>query len=122
MLGTWKHVVTVVSALCALAVPIQAAEVMFDLRVQGGRVAQDLRLIRVKTGDLVRLRLSVDRPLLLHLHGYDVEQSVTPAATGEIVFSARIAGQFPLYIAIPDRRGGHSHEEQALVTIEVRPR
>ena len=102
--------------------PAPAAEVTIDLRIAGGRVPENLRLVKVKQGDLVRLRWNADRPLRLHLHGYDVELGVTPGVTAETVFSARSAGQFPLYIAIPDRRGGHTHEEPPLVTVEVEPR
>jgi hypothetical protein len=107
---------------CFLAAPVQAAELVFDLRVERGRVPEAMRVIRVNQGDLVRLRWSVDRPTALHLHGYDVEQTIAPGAIGEVIFSARSAGQFPLYIAIPDRRGGHSHEEPPLVVLEVQPR
>jgi hypothetical protein len=109
-------------ALCSLAPPAHAAELSFDLRVERGRVPETMRFIRVKQGDLVKLRWSVDRPTALHLHGYDVEQTFTPNVIGEMIFSARVAGRFPLYIATPDRRGGHSHDEQPLVTIEVQPR
>jgi hypothetical protein len=115
-------VLCLVWALCVFAAPVQAAEVTVDLRIANGRVPENLRLIKVGQGDLVRLRWSTDRPLQLHLHGYDVEQSVTPTAIAEMVFSARSAGRFPLYIAIPDRRGGHTHEEPPLVTVEVQPR
>jgi hypothetical protein len=109
-------------AMCVLAAPAHAAEVMVDLRIASGRVPANLRLIKVKQGDLVRLRWNADRPLRLHLHGYDVELGVTPGVMAETVFSARVAGQFPLYIVTPDRRGGHTHEEPPLVTVEVEPR
>src|SRR5262245_42411463 len=106
--------------LCCASAP--AAELTFDLRVTGGRVPADMRLIRVNQGDLVKLRWSVDRRLALHLHGYDVEQTIAPGAVSDMVFSARIAGRFQLFIVTPDRRGGHSHGEQPLVTVEVQPR
>ena len=124
MLGQWTRAraFSLMWALCSLAPPAQAAELSFDLRVERGRVPETMRLIRVKQGDLVKLRWSVDRPTALHLHGYDVEQTFKPNVIGEMTFSARVAGQFPLYIATRDRRGGHSHDEQPLVTIEVQPR
>ena len=124
MLGRWTRAwaFSLMWALCSLAPPAQAAELSFDLRVERGRVPETMRLVRVKQGDLVKLRWSVDRPTALHLHGYDVEQTFKPNVIGEMTFSARVAGQFPLYIATPDRRGGHSHDEQPLVTIEVQPR
>ena len=53
-----------------------AAELTFDLKVAQGRVPDTMRLIRVKQGDVVRLRWSTDQPLTLHLHGYDIEKHV----------------------------------------------
>ena len=38
-----------------------AEELTFDLKVERGRVASNMQLIRVKQGDVVRLRWSTDR-------------------------------------------------------------
>ncbi len=58
----------------------QTPEVAFDLRIEKGRVAQSMRLIRVRQGDAVKLRWTTDRPIVLHLHGYDIETKVEPGA------------------------------------------
>ena len=81
-----------------------------------------MRLIRVKQGDAVRLRWTSDRPIVLHLHGYDIETKVEPGAVAEMAFTARATGSFPVEEHTPDARGGHSHGEAPLVRIEVRPR
>ena len=60
----------------ACSVVAQAAELTFDLKIEHGRVPQNMRLIRVKQGDVVKLHWSTDLPLTLHLHGYDIEQMV----------------------------------------------
>jgi len=100
----------------------QGAEVAFDLRIEQGKVAQGLRLLRVKQGDAVRLRWTTDRPIIVHLHGYDIETKVVPGAVSETVFHARAAGRFPVEEHRPNAKGGHSHGEAPLVRIEVRPR
>ena len=69
------HIVLLSGALLghATIASAQMPDVVFDLKVEGGRVAPNMRLIRVKQGDAVRLRWTSDRPIILHLHGYDIE-------------------------------------------------
>lgn len=100
----------------------QAPEVVFDLKIENGRVAERIRLVRVREGDAVRLRWSTDRPIVLHLHGYDIETKVMPDAVAEMAFIARATGRFPIEEHKPDARGTHSHGEAPLVRLEVRPR
>src|SRR5688500_8012080 len=52
--------------------------------------------IRVKRGEQVELRWSSDRRMTLHLHGYDVEQTVMPQSSAVMRFKADIAGRFPV--------------------------
>ncbi len=118
---------TVMLLFCALfghakIAAAQAPEVVFDLKVEKGKVAHSMRLIRVKQGDAVRLRWTTDRPIVLHLHGYDIEKKVEPGAVAEMAFEARATGRFPVEEHKPNVRGGHSHGEAPLVRIEVRPR
>jgi len=98
-----------------------AEELTFDLKVERGRVAQAMQLIRVKQGDVVRLRWSTDRAMDLHLHGYDIEQKIEPGTVSELTFTARATGRFPVEVHTPKRGGGHSHGAP-LVQIEVYPR
>lgn len=100
----------------------QAADVTFDLRIEKGRVAQKMRQIRVTQGDNVRLRWTSDRPIVVHLHGYDIETRVEPGGVAEMVFTAHATGRFGVEEHKPNARGGHSHGESSLVRIEVRPR
>lgn len=109
--------------LCAIAPQgAEAADVVFDLSIEKGRVAQKMRLIRVMQGDNVRLRWTSDRPIVVHLHGYDIEKRVVPGAVVEMTFTAHAAGRFGVEEHKPNARGGHSHGEASLVRIEVRPR
>jgi len=98
-----------------------AEELTFNLRIEKGRVPADLQLVRVKQGDVVKLRWSADRRMILHLHGYDLEKTVEPGTLTEMAFTARATGRFPIVPHIPQAAGGHGHGD-ALVTIEVYPR
>ncbi len=104
--------------------PVRAegAELTFELAIRNGRLPPDMQLIRVTQGDTVRLRWTTDRPIVLHLHGYDIEKKVEPGAVAEMVFAARATGRFPVEEHKPSTKGGHAHGETPLVRIEVRPR
>ena len=67
---------------------------MFDLALVKGRVSGPDTL-RVKKGERVELRWSSDRPILLHLHGYDIERGYA-AVAGDDVFRGELAGRFPV--------------------------
>jgi hypothetical protein len=114
-------------ALLAILAPLadatgaKADQLTFDLRVERGRVPANMRLIRVKQGDAVILRWRADRPLALHLHGYDVETKVEPGAVAEMSFTARATGRFSVEEHKPKTGGGHTHEAP-IVRIEVYPR
>lgn len=100
----------------------QTPEASFDLKIENGKVAPNMRNLRVRQGDAVKLRWTADRPIVLHLHGYDIELKVEPGAVAEMAFLARAAGRFPVEEHKPQAKGGHSHGEAPLVRIEVRPR
>lgn len=107
----------------AAALSAQAAEVAFDLRVQRGRVPENMRLVRVAQDDIVTLRWSADRPLLLHLHGYDLEWRVQPGTVARVTFTARLTGRFPIHAhGATVREGDGAHEDSPLVYVEVYPR
>jgi hypothetical protein len=99
----------------------RASDLTFDLKIEAGKLPQSMRLVRVKQGDTVRLRWTSDRPIVLHLHGYDIERKVEPGSVAEMSFVARATGRFPVEEHKPDAKGGHSHNEAALVHIEVLP-
>jgi hypothetical protein len=99
-----------------------AAELTFDLHIERSRLPENMRNIRVKQGDIVKLRCTADRRTTLHLHGYDIELRIEPGVTRELSFTARATGRFPLHVHGPaERSGSHAHEEPPLATIEVYP-
>jgi hypothetical protein len=107
--------------LVALAAPLLATAAepenkAFDLAVVKGRVDAAQETVRVKKGDKVELRWTSDRRIALHLHGYDIETTVTPEAPAVMSFQARIAGRFPV-----SEHGQGSRHERALLYLEVHP-
>jgi hypothetical protein len=110
-------------ALITAGAPAVAAELTFDIKIDHGRVPDTMRLIRVNEGDVVKLRWTSDQPIVLHLHGYDIEKRVAPDAVTELAFTAYATGRFPIHVhAQGAGASGHAHEDAPLVTIEVYPR
>ena len=107
--------------LAVSTVVTQGAEVTYALRIESGRVPENMRLIHVTQGDVVKLEWSADRPSIVHLHGYDILKLITPEAVTELVFTARATGRFPVNLhGSAAETAGHGHED-TLVTIEVYP-
>ena len=100
---------------------VAAAEVTYALTIANGRVPDNMRLIRVKQNDVVKLEWRTDQPLTVHLHGYDIEQELKPGTVTEMTFTARATGRFTVEPHIGRTpSGGHAHGD-VLVTIEVYP-
>ena len=117
------RLVLLLTGVVGFALLASAAELTLDVRVDKGRVPESLRLIRVNQGDVVKLRWHVDRPMVLHLHGYDIEKRVQPDAVVEMNFTARATGRFPLHAHTSGASASdRSHEEAPLLYVEVYPR
>lgn len=100
---------------------VSAAEVTYALTVANGRLPENMRLIRIKQNDVVKLEWRTDKPLTVHLHGYDIEQELKPGTVTEMTFTARATGRFTVEPHIGRTpSGGHAHGD-VLVTIEVYP-
>src|SRR5262245_66263764 len=76
----------------ALTVAADAAEVTYALTIANGRLPENMRLIRVKQNDVVKLEWRTDKPLTAHLHGYDIEQELKPGAVNEVRSEERRGG------------------------------
>ena len=99
-------------------VKAQPVEV-FELRIEGGEVADGVRTLRVTEGDRVRLRWTADAPTILHLHGYDIEREVARDRVTEMQLEAYATGRFPIEV---HAHGDASHHEEPLLVLEVYPR
>jgi hypothetical protein len=87
----------------------------FELAVRDGKLPVEQRVVRVRQGDEVTLRWTTDKALVVHLHGYDIETSLSPAAPALMRFTARASGRFPVEI---HGQGGH----RVLAHVEIHPR
>lgn len=103
------------------ATGMKADELTFELRIERGQLPPATRLIRVKQGDVVKLRWSSDRPIALHLHGYDIERKIEPGVIAEMTFTARATGRFPVQEHQARSGSGHTHGAP-IVQVEVLPR
>jgi hypothetical protein len=92
-----------------------AASPKFSVELVGGRIKGDDTL-KVKQGDQVQVSVVSDQPLVLHLHGYDIETKVAPPAPAVMAFKADLAGRFPVH---EHREGAGNH--RAVMFIEVHP-
>jgi hypothetical protein len=69
--------------------------------------------VDVEEGDYVTLRLTSESPVVVHLHGYDLERHVLPGEETELSFEAHATGRFDI----------ENHETEArLGTLLVQPR
>jgi hypothetical protein len=110
-------------AIVAGSTAVPAAELVFDIRIEQGRVPDTMHLMRVHQGDAVKLRWTSDRPLVLHLHGYDIEQRVAADDVAELKFTASATGRFSIEIhAAGVGARGYVHDDAPLAIIEVYPR
>jgi len=100
---------------------VKADELTFDLRIERGQLPANIRLIRVKQGDVVKLRWSSDRSIALHLHGYDIERKIEPGVVAEMTFTARATGRFPVEQHQTRSGGGDTHGVP-IAQVEVLPR
>ena len=104
----------------ALALPLASAAIagerVFDLTIVHGRLTGGQDTIRVQQGDNVVLRWHSDRPIVLHLHGYEIETRVAAGAAAATRFEARATGRFPIHV-----HAGPARSEAVLAYLEVYP-
>ena len=111
-----------IAAVIALGAcfPVSAADETrsFEIRIAQRHVLPAQRVLRATEGERVELRWSADEPLVLHLHGYDIETRVAPGRPAVTAFTARLTGRFPVAI----HGEGDKHRHRALLHVEIHPR
>jgi FtsP/CotA-like multicopper oxidase with cupredoxin domain len=86
-------------------------ESTIDLSVEDGAMTPEE--IEVGEGDRVRLRVTSDEQMEIHLHGYDIEREVAPGEPATLSFEADLTGRFEI----------EDHEsEEVLGVLIVQPR
>jgi Multicopper oxidase len=86
----------------------------FDLRIENGRIAGDVKTVQVQRDDAVELRWTADGRTDVHLHGYNIEVIVNPGQTQVMAFRARATGRFSIE--------AHGARHTVLLYLEVHPR
>jgi len=69
-------------------------ERVYDVAIEDGTM--DPAEISADEGDRVTLRFTSDSPVEVHLHGYDLEEEVSPGETTELWFEAELTGRFEI--------------------------
>ncbi len=113
--GACALLALIASILLSVGPPVWAEQRVVELSIRNGELAKDMRVVRVRQGDDVTLRWTTDKPLTIHLHGYDLEKTLSPGTPVSMRFNARATGRFPI------ETHGHG-EERTLGYLEVYPR
>jgi hypothetical protein len=111
----WSGLLAAWLALGAVA-GVGAEPLTIELALRNGRLPENGRVIRVKQGDDVTLRWTTDRACTLHVHGYEIEEQLTPGTPVIVRFTARATGRFPI------ETHGPGKEERTVGYLEVHPR
>jgi len=106
------------ATLTLLAVaPVWAAQQNASFEVRQQRIADPAPTVRVPQGDTLVLELRSDSPMVLHLHGYDLQLALIAGTPGRLQLQAQALGRFPLAA-----HGKGHHHAPALLYVEVIPR
>jgi hypothetical protein len=114
-----RHAVLGVALL--LAAPVKAEEKSFTLRIEGGKVPAQMRTLKVRRGDTVRIEAITDRAVVLHVHGLRIEIAAAPDKPGAASFAASATGRFPIELHAAGDTAAH-HHGPPLAHLEVHPR
>jgi hypothetical protein len=108
---------TVMAAALLVSATAHGAERQFELTIKDGRLAESAPTLKVSQGDEVVLKLTSDRELELHLHGYSLTFKLVAGVPAVWRFAVPTSGRFPL--GVHEHGGGHGHA--TLLYLEVHP-
>lgn len=89
----------------------------FDVQLTGARSATP-NTLRVRQGDTAEIRWVSDQAVQLHLHGYDVELTLSPSIPAVMRLQATMTGRFPIAV----HRAGAERRHKPVAYLEVHPR
>ena len=96
---------------------VLAEDRVLEIAIHNAESPADPPVLSVRQNDQVVVHVTSDKPLHVHLHGYDIESDVAPNVVTSLRFTATATGSFPFEI--------HSNEprkHRPLAYLEVRPR
>jgi hypothetical protein len=98
-------------------------ERIFNLNIKNRKVAGEVKVIRVKQGDTVKMNWTTDEPTEIHLHGYDIRKSLKPGNTISVTLKAHATGRFSIVTHGFGQQSPEKHdEEMPLLYLEVHPK
>lgn len=122
--SSWAGFALFIFSIAHAQMPDTDAQII-QLRVSAGKVIgammTDNGVIRVSRGENIELRWSTDEPLDIHLHGYDIEKTLTPGTDVNMSFNAYATGRFPITVHGAHGAESHAKSEQTLIYLEVYP-
>lgn len=74
---------------------VEPTNISFQLKIVNRKLVSGLPTLQVKEGDNVTIRITVDEPEELHLHGYDKSIDLEKDVEGSLTFTANLSGAFP---------------------------
>ncbi|MBI4296268.1 MAG: hypothetical protein HY667_04030 [Chloroflexi bacterium] len=80
------------------------------------------KIIPFKQDDRVVIRITADEPMVVFLHGYDVESRVEPGETSTLQFTADVLGRFALMIHSLGQGASEERAEILLGLVDILPR
>lgn len=114
----WLRFLQLLLVLCFVVPTSYAGDaISHHLEIRNGHLQRDSDTVRVSHGDRVKLFWTADRPLELHLHGYDIVAQPSPGSTVVMDINAFATGRFPVTI---HAQGAGDHH-RAILYLEVIP-
>jgi hypothetical protein len=114
-----RHALLGVALLVAGAA--HAEERSFALRIEHGKVPAQMRILKVRRGDIVWIEATTDRAVVLHVHGLRIEIAAAPDKPGAATFAASATGRFPIELHAAGDAAAR-HHGAPLAHLEVHPR
>jgi hypothetical protein len=112
-----RHTLLIGAFLGALSQQALGETRIVELAIRSEEVSPKARVLSVLQDDEVVVHITSDRPLQIHLHGYDIESDIVPNVVTSLRFTATATGRFPVEVHYKQPR-----KQRPLAYVEVRPR
>ena len=107
--------IALAALLAAACEDREPQDLSFNMTIEGGELAGDESTLTVNQNDTVTIDWTSDMPLLVHLHGYNIETQLEPGVAAAMEFVADATGRYDIAI---HAAGVH---ESVIATLEVKP-
>ncbi len=108
--------IVLAALLAAACEDREPQDIAFEMDLAGGELTGE-SLLTVNQNDNITIDWTSDVPVLVHLHGYDIELAVQPGVTEPMAFTADATGRFN--ITIHSAEGVHVHASGEACRVSV---